>query len=126
MEEPRDIFEAFKSCKEREKVATIKAEQMLDDKHIHSAIRELKFKANLPRFLEALPTAQNMRPSKLRSSSCACLQDLTKQLEKSQRKVVKADRVGIAQFLEVSNTKLDLQGGHGLCELALGRYTVAQ
>jgi len=108
MEEPRDMFEAFKHSEERERLATIKAEQMLDDKYLHGSVRELKFKANLPRLLEALPDDQTLRPSKLHAFSG--LQELTEQLKKSQRKVVKADRVGMAQFLEVAKKKPILLG----------------
>merc|ERR1719265_888133 len=99
MAEPRDIFEAFKSSEEREKLASIKAEQMLDDKHIHTSVRELKFKANLGRLPEAPPDFQTLRQSKVHALSG--LQELREQLKASQRRVVKADRTGMEPFLEV-------------------------
>jgi hypothetical protein len=104
-DESLNMFEAFKSCEEREKIATMKAEQMLDDKCIHSSVRELKFKANLPRLSEDLLDAETWRPSA--SHAFSGLQQLTEQLKASQRKVVKVDRVGMASILDVSKDKLE-------------------
>jgi hypothetical protein len=80
-----DMFEAFRSAREWEKVATLRAEQMLDDKHIHSSIRELKFKADQKGLSEALCHVQALRPSK--SNALSGLHELKQQLKSNQRNV---------------------------------------
>jgi len=108
MEDPKDIFEAFKGQQERQKVAMIKQEQMLDDKHIHSSIRGLKFKADLPRLPETFPDAESLKPSKL--LAFPRLQELSQQLQASQQKVAKVDGTGMLEFLEVSKQKKEFLG----------------
>jgi hypothetical protein len=103
LEEPKDIFEAFKSREERAKVATIKYEQMLDDKYIHSSMRELKFKADQQRLPLAFPDSETGRLSK--SHAFSGLQELSQQLQASQRKVMKDNKASMLQFLEVSKQK---------------------
>lgn len=83
--ESLDMFEDFRTGYEREKFASLKEARMLDDKHIHSSVRELKFKANLPR-MQGLSEIESV--NNFESHALSGLQDLKEQLEKSQLGVI--------------------------------------
>merc|ERR1719161_1064464 len=75
------MFEDFRTGYEREKFASLKEARMLDDKHIHSSVRELKFKANLPR----MDGPSDIESANLfKSHALSGLQELREQLQKAQ------------------------------------------
>jgi len=79
-EEPLDVFQAFKTFDERKKFARYKEARMLDDKHIHSCVLELKYKAHVPR-MEGLCNIESAKP--FQSQALSDIQQLTEQLQKS-------------------------------------------
>lgn len=105
LEDPQDMFEAFKTCEERTKVARVKTEQMLCDKYIHSSVKELKFKADIPNLSQALADVDTARHAKLRPISG--LEQLAQQLKKSQQELVKADQVGVWHLADLDKDALN-------------------